>query len=213
MKTVNGWAFPDADQFMVGELAFDGTYQAANLREALRFVTDFSCAIDGGAHVGTWSKLMAEAFQKVVAFEPSPDTFECLVENLKAFEHVECQPYALGAGPGKVSMTLDAANEARANTGGRFVQVGGDIPVITIDSLALPSCGFIKLDIEGSEPMALQGAEQTIRRCRPIVLFENKRLWTRYFNLPKDAVSRFLSGHGYRLLSQVACDQIWGVVP
>lgn len=210
MKTVNGWAFPDADQFMVGELQFDGTYQSANLREALRFVTEFGCAIDGGAHVGTWSKLMAEAFEKVVAFEPAADTFECLLENLKAFEQVQCEPYALGAESGGVSMVLDAANEARSNTGGRRIQAGGDIPTRTIDSYQLQRVGFIKLDIEGSEPMALQGATDTITRCRPIVLFENKRLWNRYFGLPKNAVTEILEGHGYRLLSQMSCDQIWG---
>jgi FkbM family methyltransferase len=210
MKMHAGFAFPDADRFMVDETKHDGTYQAANLRAALRFVTDFSVGIDGGAHVGTWSKLMADAFQKVIAFEPSTDTFECLLFNMKSIEHVDCQPYALGAVPGRVRMALDAANEARANTGARHVDAGGDIQVITIDSLNLRSCGFIKLDIEGSEPMALEGAADTIKRCRPIVLFENKKLWTRHFGMPADVVDRILRGYGYRHLATVSCDQIWG---
>lgn len=210
MKMHAGFAFPDADQFMVDELKTDGTYQASHLREALRFVTEFGCAVDGGAHVGTWSKLMAEAFTKVVAFEPSPDTFECLLFNMRALEQVQCEPFALGSGPGAVSMTIDAANAARANTGARRVQAGGDIAVRTIDSYQLDRVGFIKLDIEGSEPMALQGAAATIARCKPIVLFENKRLWHRYFGLPKEAVSGLLQRAGYRQLAQVACDQIWG---
>lgn len=210
MKMHNGFAFPDADQFMVGETSVKGTYQEAHLSEALRFVTDFSVALDGGAHVGTWSKLMADAFQKVIAFEPSPDTFECLRFNLNGIAHVDCQPYALGAEPGRVSMALDAANAARANTGARFAAAGGDIPVITIDSLRLPSLGFLKLDVEGSEPMALTGAAETIARCKPIILFENKKLWTRHFGLPKDAVSRILDRHQYRLLAKVSCDEIWG---
>lgn len=210
MKFKAGIAFPDADRFMVDELTTDGQYQASHLREALRFVTNFGVGIDGGAHVGTWSKLMADAFQQVIAFEPSPDTFECLLFNLKSIDHVDCQPYALGAAPGRVSMALDAANEARANTGARHTAVGGDIQVITIDSLNLQNVGFIKLDVEGSEPMALEGAAATIARCRPIVLFENKRLWSRHFGLPKDAVDRILIGFGYRHLATVSCDQIWG---
>lgn len=210
MKMHQGWAFPDSDQFMVNEMKFDGTYQAEHLRAAVQFVTDFSCAIDGGAHVGTWSKLMADAFQKVYAFEPSPDTFECLIHNMKSIEHVDCQPYALGAMAGRVSMALDAQNEARKNTGARFTRDGGDIQVITIDSLNLPSCGFIKLDIEGSEPKALEGSAETIRRCKPIVLFENKKLWSRHFGLPKDAVARILERHNYKLLAAVSCDEIWG---
>lgn len=210
MKLHAGIAFPDADRFMAGEMKGDQSYQAANLREALRFVTEFGCAIDGGAHVGLWSKRMAEVFEKVVAFEPSPDTFECLLVNMRAITHVQCEPYALGAEAGTASMAIDRENEARANTGARHVTTGGDIPVRTVDSFKLDRVGFIKLDIEGSEPMALQGAAQTIARCQPIILFENKKLWSRYFALPKDAVSRQLEQHGYRLLSTVSRDQIWG---
>lgn len=212
MKFHAGLAFPQADEFMVRELACDGTYQIAHLTEALRHVTNFSCAVDAGAHIGTWSTVMARQFQRVVAFEPSPDTFACLEWNLThaGLTHVERHHAALGAAPGSVSMHLDALNEARANTGARFAKPGGDIPVITLDSLALQEVGFLKLDIEGSELFALQGATDTLLRCRPIVLFEDKRLWTRHFGLPKDAVARFLLARGYHHLARVSMDEIWG---
>ncbi|MEC9373965.1 MAG: FkbM family methyltransferase, partial [Planctomycetota bacterium] len=32
---------------------------------------------------------------------------------------------------------------------------------------------FIKLDVEGAEELALKGAVQTIRRCKPAILFES----------------------------------------
>jgi len=210
MKLHAGIAFPDADQFMVKEMKGDQTYQAEHLRDALRFVTEFGCAVDGGAHVGLWSRLMAHSFEKVIAFEPSPDTFECLRHNMQGLDRVQCEPYALGAAPGMVAMTLDAKNALRANTGARHVTAGGEIQVRTIDSFALDRVGFIKLDIEGSEPMALQGAADTIARCQPIILFENKSLWSRHFNLPADAVVRILTRYGYRHLSTVSHDEIWG---
>lgn len=210
MKLHAGIAFPDADQFMVKEMKGDQTYQAAHLHEALRFVTEFGCAVDCGAHVGLWARLMADAFEKVVAFEPSLDTFECLLHNTRAHEHIQCKPYALGASPGTVRMALDAKNALRANTGARYVEAGGDIQVRTIDSFALDRVGFLKLDIEGSEPMALQGAAETIARWKPIILFENKTLWSRHFNLPTDAVVRILERYGYRHLSTVSHDEIWG---
>lgn len=214
MKMHAGWAFPESDRFMVEELGCDGTYQLKHLTAALRHVTQHGCAIDGGAHIGTWSKVMAGVFDRVVAIEPSADTFECLEFNMAQFEcaNVERRNTAIGSAPGFVTMNLDAENEARANTGARFAKTGGSIPVETIDSWNLERVGFLKLDIEGSEPFALRGAKDTLNRCRPIVLFENKKLWTRHFGLPKNAVDAFLTAHGYRLLETVSMDQVWGPV-
>lgn len=211
MKVVNGWAFPDSDQFMVNELKHDGTYQLSHLQKALEFVTEWGCAVDAGAHIGTWSRLMSHRFARVVSFEPSPDTFECLQWNMReqGCANVDAHPCAVGSEPGFVSMVLDAENEARANTGARFARPGGQIPVVTIDSLNLQSVGFIKLDIEGSELAALRGAKDTLRRCKPIVLYEAKRLWTRHFGIPKGAVSEFLTAHGYAQVCKVSMDEIW----
>jgi FkbM family methyltransferase len=211
MKMHAGWAFPDSDRFMVEELGCDGTYQVAHLLAALRHVREHGCAIDGGAHIGTWSKVMAGVFERVVAVEPSADTFECLDFNMAQFgcTNVARRNVAIGQAPGFVTMQLDKANEARANTGARFTKAGGRIPVETIDSWHLERVGFLKLDIEGSEPFALRGAKDTLTRCRPIVLFENKKLWSRHFGLPKGAVSDFLTAQGYRLTESISMDQIW----
>jgi FkbM family methyltransferase len=212
MKLAKGWAWPDADEFMVNELASDGTYQGPHLQEALRLVHRFDLAIDGGAHVGTWSKVMSGRFDRVIACEPSPDTFACLAQNMATFgcTNVDPRNLALGREAGAVRMTLDPDQEARANTGARFVKAGGEIPVETIDSWQLPSLGFLKLDIEGSEFDALQGAVETLKRCKPVVLFENKWLWTRHYGHPKNAVANFLTRQRYHFLGQAMRDQIWG---
>jgi FkbM family methyltransferase len=212
MKMVNGWAYPDADEFMVKEQKDDGTYQASHLQAALAHVTDFSAALDGGAHVGTWSRLMSQSFERVIACEPSADTFEALTANMAAFgcANVELHQCALGATAGTVTMApLDPRAEALKNTGARFVREGGEIPRITIDALGLPSLGFLKLDIEGSEPLALQGARETLRRCRPIVLFENKGFWRHRYGFPIDGPQQILSACGYRQVEIAGKDLIW----
>ncbi len=212
MKTHSSWAYPDADDFMWREMKPDGTYQASHLQTALTYVTDWSLAIDGGAHVGTWSRLMADRFSRVIAVEPSADTFEALTANMATFEcvNVERRNIAIGAVAGLVSMApLEPRAEAMKNTGARFVQLGGDIPCERIDDWALPSVGFIKLDIEGSEVDALIGASQTLTRCRPIVLFENKG-FCRRFGHAKDGPQAFLASVGYRHIDTAGKDQIWG---
>lgn len=209
----NGWAFPDADEQMMREIGPAGEYQRGQLEAAMTFVTDRSLAIDGGAHVGTWTCVLSQLFEQVIAIEPSPDTFEALAANVERLncDNVMLRQVALGAEPGTVSIApLDAKAVALKNTGARFTRVGGPIPCITIDSLDVKTCGFIKLDLEGSEPMAIQGARETLQRCRPILCFENKWLWSRHFGLPKDIVVRELASLRYRLLGQVSHDQFWG---
>lgn len=211
MRTVRGWAFPDDDEQMAAELGADGGYQSGHLAEALRHVTDWTAAVDGGAHVGTWSRMMATAFARVLAFEPSRDTFEALQANMAAFgcANVETVNAALGATPGAVEMAIDAQHAARRNTGARYVGGAGSIPRVTVDSLALETLGFLKLDVEGSEPLALMGARATLERCRPVVLYENKGLWSRY-GLKPDACAQLLRKAGYRRLATAGRDDIWG---
>jgi FkbM family methyltransferase len=211
MKFQHGWAFPDADVFMLQQISESGDYQRSHLDAALKHVTDWSIAIDGGGHVGTFANVLSARFARVITVEPSPDTFECLQWNLaeRGCVNVEARNVALGDAPGFVAMTLTDDQRLKANTGARFAVPGGTIPVEQIDTWQLPSLGLLKLDVEGAEYVALRGAEQTLRRCRPIVLFENKWLWTRHYGIAKDAVSKFLTKLNYHLVDQVCRDQIW----
>jgi FkbM family methyltransferase len=211
MKQVHGWAFPDEDEFMAAELQPDGRYQTSHLEAAMAFVTDRSIAIDGGAHVGTWSKRLSGLFMRVIAVEPSDDTFAALTVNMATFTctNVECRHLALGAAVGTVTMQLEGRGLDLKNTGARYVQAGGSIPMARIDDWHLASLGFLKLDIEGSEVAALEGAAETLTRCRPIVLFEDKRFWTRY-GLPRDAPQQLLTRLGYQHRERAGCDEIWG---
>lgn len=209
----NGWAFPDSDVLMASQISATGDYQRATLDEALRHVRHWRTAVDLGAHVGTWSRVLSTRFDRVIAVEPAPDTYECLLANMQAFgcRNVVCLNAAAGVTPGLVHMALDPANVEKKNTGGRFVQPGGSISIMTVDGLQLDTCDYLKLDVEGSELWALQGASETIKRCRPTISYENKWLWTTHYGLPKLAVAEFLQQRRYREVARVARDLI--VVP
>lgn len=214
MKQIHGWAFPDVDEFMAGEMHADGTYQATHLTRALAHVTDWSLAIDGGAHVGTWTKLLSARFDRVIAVEPSADTFEALAWNqaTQQWPHVDLRHLALAAGSGKVTMVLDGRGAQLKNTGSRHVGPGNTVRCESIDSWQLAALGFLKLDVEGSEVAALLGARNTLLRCHPIVLFEDKGLWRQY-GLLRDAPQTFLTSVGYARLERAGCDEIWGPMP
>jgi FkbM family methyltransferase len=68
-----------------------------------------------------------------------------------------------------------------------------EIRTLAIDSLALPRLDLLKIDIEGMELQALEGARETIARCRPIIVAE-------VLKVDRDALVGFLSGYGYKLL-------------
>lgn len=214
MKAHGGWYWPDCDDFMWREMR-DGTYQADHLEEALTFVTDFRCAVDAGAHVGVWTKELAIRFDRVIAVEPAEDTYACLVENLWGFriQNVDPMHMAVGAQDGYVAMALDAKQAERKNTGGRYVVRRGngvlDIPCVTIDSWNLPALGFLKLDVEGSEPDAIKGAARTIARCQPVVLFEDKGFGVR-FGYERNASQELLKLLDYEHKVRVGHDEIWG---
>lgn len=210
MQMIAGFAMPSFDNFMHTIVPADGRYQHENLEAAVSYCVRRRTVIDGGAHVGMWSRTFAGLFDRVIAFEPSPDTFECLRYNIAA-ENVEFRNQALGAKPGKIHMTLKGFEGTlrERNSGSRYVAEGGRIERVTIDSLDLDDLDLLKMDIEGSEVEALQGARKTLKRCHPVILFESKSEWVRR-GFEKDAPHQFLTKLGAVKFERVGMDEIWG---
>jgi FkbM family methyltransferase len=210
MKLVKGLAMPSFDEFMQTIVPDDGRYQHENLEAAVSHCKQRRTVIDGGAHVGMWTRTFAGLFDRVIAFEPAPDTFACLKYNVDA-ANVEFRNQALGAKPGKVHMTLKGfeGTKRERNSGARYVAAGGEIQRVTVDSLELQDLDLLKMDIEGSEVEALQGAVNTLLRCRPVVLFESKNEWVRR-GYPENAPHEILSALGAVKFENVGIDEIWG---
>jgi hypothetical protein len=74
----------------------------------------------------------------------------------------------------------------------------GETQVYRLDDLDLDEVDYIKMDCEGYEYRILQGAEATIKRCRPIVVVEQK---------PHDAYSSQYGQH-----AAIELMQSWGMV-
>ena len=51
----------------------------------------------------------------------------------------------------------------------------GDVRSVVLDELALEQVALIKVDTQGADLRVLRGAEATIRRHRPVILFEWER--------------------------------------
>ncbi len=135
-----------------------------------QYVKEGDVVIDAGAHIGThtiWYSKKVDHSGKVYAFEASTKAYECLIHNCKGIKNISLHNTALGEKSGTVTI-----NEIAENQGMNFTTENGDIPMITIDSLGLNKLNFIKIDCEGAEPEILDGATETIARCKPIMFIE-----------------------------------------
>jgi hypothetical protein len=96
------------------------------------------------------------------------------------------------------------------NYGAMYTTPGNTIPQVTIDSLLLPACNFIKIDVEGDELAVLEGAAETIRKFKPIMCIEsNPETLQRKGHTTNDLVV-MLHTMGYitnqRVPADISCD-------
>lgn len=169
------WKLPEADTYFGPILAKTPEgFEIDHLDYALRFCKNFRTAIDGGAHIGTWTVHLARLFQKVVAYEPADDTFECLAHNTAHLPNVTAIRGALGFVNTYGTMVDDPTRVG--NTGSRMVRPSEDgFPIRRLDSEKFPlPVDLLKLDLEGSEFLALDGARGLLARDRPVLIVEHK---------------------------------------
>jgi FkbM family methyltransferase len=137
-------------------------------------------AIDVGANYGGYVHFMRHYARRVIAFEPVPEFAELL--RRKFPRDVMIKSIALSGRAGEAELYMPMIDG---------VMVSGCSTISVVASLAYPAhrvlkvrtdrldsvygdgtAGFIKIDVEGHEQAVLDGAVETIDRCRPRVLVE-----------------------------------------
>lgn len=182
-----------------GELCHDRTVR----ERIVKHIKHGDVVIDLGANIGDHTIAYAQAVGlsgAVYAFEPRYDAFACLMVNMSRFPQVTCAPFAIGDDM-HLSFLNYTPNAGASHVGGGPKDGGHYDPIVitSLDNLDFPQVNFIKLDIEGSEFMALKGARSTIIRCRPIILCElNSGALNRYDADVGDIIN-FLEREDYRM--------------
>jgi FkbM family methyltransferase len=149
--------------------------------------------LDVGANVGVFSLGMRPYIGdhgKVYAFEPQRIIFNMLAGSvaLNSFTNILLFNCAVGEKCGQIEVPQFNYNK-RMNFGS--IEFGPEqkevldqdriydpqaiefVPVRTIDSLLLSKCDLIKIDVEGMEISVLNGASETIGKCRPFLFIEH----------------------------------------
>jgi FkbM family methyltransferase len=135
--------------------------------------------LDIGANIGSFSLIAARQAGpqgKVFAFEPGPDNFKILKRNIRLNKcsNTVAIPKAVGDKSQVVTFSLAECPGVHSLFPPPHVPVLSTIKVdcITVDAfLNGESVDVIKMDIEGSEPYALEGMRQTVARSKALTLF------------------------------------------
>lgn len=170
---------------------------------------------DGGANVGLYSILFSRLVGprgKVYSFEPAPPTFAQLEKNLLASgaKNVSAYAFALGHEPGKATIHLPdgvsghAALEPHGKAWGDVPVEPYEVEVRRLDDWAeeigLDRLDFVKLDLEGAEPLAIEGAAETLRRHLPSIHLELSPGFMKDFGRSVQGLSEELADLGYDAL-------------
>ena len=143
--------------------------------------------IDGGCYDGNTSREFARRnpkYQKISAFAPISLNMEKAQVNLSGCRDVDFYPLALHK-----DMAVRTFSENHSASG---ITVNGDIavPCAPLDSIMEGKpVHFLKLDVEGSELVALEGAQNTIRQHVPtiaICVYHDQRY---FLEIPKTILS------------------------
>lgn len=172
--------------------------QVEFLKEILQsgWVPNWTTAIDGGANLGDWTELLARRFDKVLAFEPADENYEGLIERFQGMPNVQIHHQALYRKAARMTTQLPPRRSA-CTSYQTFLDEQGSTEAVSIDSLNLPSCGLIKLDLEGNEHNALIGARKTIKRFKPLLIVELTLRCKGFMSSPR-SIRKWLSERGYR---------------
>lgn len=175
-----------------------------DLEEAIKFCSKRNVAIQAGGNCGIFPCYLANNFKVVYTFEPENENFFCLVNNATAGNIIKFQAAIGCSGSLPVGLIYDPKN-----AGGHYVRTGnGILPVISVDSLNLPTCDLLQFDIEGYELFALKGAAETIKKYSPVIMIEHKKHAQRYGAEPGDVI-QFLTDIGYEKKQEVRRDLIF----
>lgn len=162
----NSWAAQDL-------AAYDPPLIAGMVR-AIAAMPSPPVLIDAGADIGTVScqTLATGAIvSQIIAYEPNATAHGVLARNLARLTVTAGAKLAgVGSEPGNGALRQP---DFSAHAHSAFVAAGNDFPIERLDDLGLTGPVVIKLDVEGGELAALQGALALLRQAPAVaVIFE-----------------------------------------
>jgi FkbM family methyltransferase len=187
-------------------------YEKCLISIAKQFIEPTKNVLDIGANIGChtipYSTYTSGA---IYAFEPQPKVFELLQKNIQSNNCNTIYPFNFGASDRDDLFFMNARYDYKLNQGGFKIcseneaETGIYIECKKLDLLNLSNIGYIKMDVEGHEMLALLGLEETIRSNLPNLMIEIHDSST-----TKNDVFIFIIKMGYKFYYKLShCDYIF----
>ncbi len=203
IKKVNGFYVPANDIHIENWKAGQPFTQNKCLEKFITYCENknkkFNHILDIGAWVGTWSMAMNKFCGRIVAFEPDPLHYECLVKNVS--EDIETHQLAVGQEQKMISLSEDDFTQSKRVIG------EGTIPMVTVDSLQIEDVDLIKIDVEGYEMEVLKGAIETLKNTEYLMIELNNN--TKKYGSNNIAVEKFISSLGFKIFMEHWPDKVF----
>jgi FkbM family methyltransferase len=188
-------------------VARTGVYDLVVAETLARLADPGETAVDAGANVGFMTNLLAHAVGadgRVVCFEPHPLILETLARNVERWRTaeriatVELRAAAVSAAAGRLPLSIDpdtfAHNKGTASIEWAEHDSSTEVDTVRLDEEISTAIGVLKLDVEGHELAALEGATSLLaRKLVRDILFEEHRQ-------PPTPVTELLESHGYTVI-------------
>lgn len=173
----------------------------------------FETAVDCGAYKGDSTEMMAEVISpaEIIAAEPDPKTFLKLSAYAEREERTRVTPVNCAVGN-------ECSTISFMSHGGRGSAAEGlsksakciDVPLLTVESIAAgKKVDLIKLDVEGNELSAIEGALGIIREQKPNMAVSVYHRTEDIFSLPL-LLKSLLPDHSF-FLRREACIPAWDI--
>ncbi|MGH9631402.1 MAG: FkbM family methyltransferase, partial [Bryobacteraceae bacterium] len=179
------WQTPRGRYWIPGESRYSLHFNLAEMERRIygtgpQAVQPGDIVLDCGANVGTFTRqALNDGAELVVAIEPAPENLECLRRAFApeiASGRVLVYPKGVWHKDDFLPMYIHPENSPADSflMHNEHSELSAKkIPLTTIDKLVaelqLPRVDYIKMDIEGAEPNALEGARQTLSKYHPRV--------------------------------------------
>lgn len=195
----------------LGEALLTGSFENAELAFARRFLKSGMVVLDVGAHHGLYTLLASKLVGKdgkVYAFEPSSRERRALRLHLALNRcgNVAVQPVAVARSDGESEFHVVDGSETGCNSLKPPNVASGTSPT-TVRAVSLDSwmqrenvstVDFIKLDVEGAELEALEGASLLLeRRPRPMAVVEVQDVRTAPWGYRAKEIVSLLESKGF----------------
>jgi FkbM family methyltransferase len=190
------------NEVYIGDQFKNGIYwDEDTLLKLKQYIDPDKNILEIGGHCGTSSIIYASFLNntsKHYVYEPQKNMYNLLVKNINdnKLENIiipfnkgvfcyngkgNMNNIDLDGGLGNVQKRYNEESNLPCNFGGISLGIDGEeIDLVTIDEMNIENLGFIHCDAQGSENFIFSTGIETIKKYRPIILYENNYLYGKY---------------------------------